>query len=232
MTTLLIMGGLFVLFIYAFKDTLGLWIVNGPKAASFLPMGTILFTPIFGKMVDKKGKAASIMMLGAGLLIFSHVMFAFVNNVIICYVSLFSLGVAFSLVPAAMWPSVAKIVPERRLGSAYALMFTIQNWGLFIFFKGIGTVLDWVNPKVVEKVQNIRTALTEQGLTNTQISDKIQELRLSGEIPLYDYTIPISLFIICGVIAIFLALQLKKTSTREGYGLELPQSQKGENSAE
>jgi len=221
---LFVLSLLFIGFVYLFKDTFALWIKNGPKAAAFLPMGTILFTPIFGRIVDKKGKAASLMLIGASLLIFSHFIFAFVNSVILCYVSLLALGIAFSLVPAAMWPSVAKIVPERRLGTAYAAMFTIQNWGLFLFFKGIGTVLDWVNPEVVAKIQALRDQFKAMGLSNYEISERIQELKNIGEIAPYNYTVPISLFIICGVVSIFLAIALKKSSAKRGHGLELPSS--------
>jgi MFS family permease len=213
---------LFLCFIYLLKDTLAVWIKNGPKAASLIPMGTILFTPIFGRFIDKKGKAASIMMLGALLLIFAHISLSVLNNLLLCYFGLFSLGIAFSLVPAAMWPSVARIVPGKRLGTAYAAMFTIQNWGLGIFFKGIGTVLDWVNPKVVAKLHSIRSGLEAQGLSNTQISEKIEQLRKAGELPIYNYTIPIFMLVILGVISIFLAIWLKKASEEQGYGLENP----------
>jgi MFS family permease len=213
---------LFIGFIYALKDTFAVWVQSAPKTAAFLPMGTILFTPIFGRMVDKKGKAASIMLLGAALLIFSHIIFAYVHNLALCYISLFALGIAFSLVPAAMWPSVARIVPERRLGTAYAAMFTIQNWGLFLFFKGIGTVLDKVNPEIVNKIQTVRSNLAAEGLSKLEITERVQEMRRIGEIAPYDYTIPISLFIICGVVAVVLAFMLKRSSQKHGYGLEEP----------
>ena len=217
-----IIGVLFVAFLYAFRETFAIWIKNGPKAAALLPMGTIFFTPIFGRMVDKKGKAASVMMLGAGLLIFAHISLSIMNNVILCYLGLFTLGIAFSLVPAAMWPSVARIVPGRRLGTAYAGMFTIQNLGLGLFFKGIGTVVDWVNPETVEKIKNIRDGLKAQGLSGSEISLKIEEFRKAGELPLYNYTIPILLLVGLGVISIFLAVALKKVSTKQGYKLEEP----------
>lgn len=68
------------------------------------------------------------------LLIFAHVSLTFFNINALTYVALICLGIAFSLVPAAMWPSVAKIVPESRLGTAYATMFTVQNWGLALFY--------------------------------------------------------------------------------------------------
>jgi len=219
---LIITFALFLCFIYLLKDTLAVWIKNGPKAASLIPMGTILFTPIFGRFVDKKGKAASIMMLGALLLIFAHISLSVLNSLLLCYFGLFSLGIAFSLVPAAMWPSVARIAPAKRLGTAYAAMFTIQNWGLGIFFKGIGTVLDWVNPKVVAKLHSIRNGLQAQGLSNIQISEKIEHMRKAGELPIYNYTIPILMLVGLGVISIFLAIWLKKVSTEQGYGLENP----------
>ena len=176
-------------------------------------------------MVDKKGKAASIMLLGASLLIFSHSVFAFIPSVFLCYIALFALGIAFSLVPAAMWPSVAKIVPERRLGTAYAAMFTIQNIGLAIFFKGIGTVLDWVNPKVVATTQKFREIMEHVNFSNYEISDTIEHMKKVGDISVYNYTIPITLFIGCGVAAIFLALKLRNVSEAEGYGLEKPSNE-------
>ena len=83
---------------------------NGPKVTGLIPMGTILFTPIFGRLVDKKGKAASLMILGSLLLIFAHLSLSVINNVAIGDLGFLSLGIAFSLLPAAMWPSVAKIV--------------------------------------------------------------------------------------------------------------------------
>jgi MFS family permease len=228
-TKMALMAGMIVLFaafLYSLRGILDIWLHNGPKAAGLIPLGTILFTPIFGRMVDKKGKAASIMMLGSVLLIFAHLSLSIFNSEILCYLGLLSLGIAFSLVPAAMWPSVAKIVPERRLGTAYATMFTVQNWGLGLFFKGIGTLLDKVNPEVVAKLQHVRSDLTAQGLSNSQISEKIEAMRLSGAIPLYNYTIPILTLVGCGVVAIFLAIYLKKVSNQQGYGLELPSNSK------
>jgi MFS family permease len=82
------------------------------------------------------------MLIGSVLLIFAHVTMAFLQINALAYLALFSLGVAFSLVPAAMWPSVAKIVAENRLGTAYATMFTIQNWGLALFYWMPGQILD------------------------------------------------------------------------------------------
>lgn len=216
---------LFVCFIYALKDILAVWLKNGPKVASIIPLGTILFTPIFGTLVDRKGKAASLMILGSLLLIFSHLTLSIFQSVTLGYIGLLTLGIAFSLIPAAMWPSVAKIVPKTRLGTAYATMFTIQNWGLGAFFFGIGRVLDMVNPAVVDKLQEIRSGLEAQGLTNEAITLKMQEMKELGQLPPYNYTIPIFMLVILGVISIFLAFMLKKADQKQGYGLELPSNE-------
>jgi hypothetical protein len=111
--------------------------------------------------VDKRGKAASLMMLGALLLIFAHVSISLSSSPIFAYLGLLSLGIAFSLVPAAMWPSVAKIVPENRLGTAYASMFTVQNWGLGLFFWGIGALLIAipVNSETKNNIDEVRMSL-------------------------------------------------------------------------
>jgi predicted MFS family arabinose efflux permease len=79
------------------------------------------------------------------LLIFAHVSLTFSTLDALAYLALVSLGMAFSLVPAAMWPSVAKIVPESRLGTAYATMFTVQNWGLALFYWLPGQILESTN---------------------------------------------------------------------------------------
>jgi MFS family permease len=216
------MIALFIVFLYSLQDVLTIWLHNGPKAAGLIPLGTILFTPIFGRMIDKKGKAASMMIVGALLLIFAHLSLSIFNIEILAYLGMLSLGIAFSLVPAAMWPSVAKIVPEYRLGTAYAFMFTIQNWGLGILYKGIGWLLEKVNPTVVARMLEVRQELAAQGLNNEAIGVQIEEMRYSGQIPNYDYTLPILLLMGLGVISIFLAVYLKKVSKKEGYDLELP----------
>jgi MFS family permease len=197
---------------------------NGPRVSGLIPLGTMVFTPIFGKLVDKKGRAASIMILGSVLLIYAHITLSVLNSVFLGYTGLFSLGIAFSLVPAAMWPSVAKIVAENRLGTAYATMFTIQNYGLSAFYWGIGKVLDVFNPEVVRQIQETRTELLAQGMNVEDAAAKINLMRATGEIPSYNYTIPILMLVALGVISIFLAFQLKRTDRRQKYGLELPSS--------
>lgn len=109
----------------------------------WLPMGTVIFTPIFGWLVDKKGRAASLMIAGSLILIIVHITFAFTNTN--AYLLCGLLGIAFSLVPAAMWPSVARIVKENKLGTAYGIMFSFQNLGLFAIPILAGFVLDETN---------------------------------------------------------------------------------------
>ena len=118
------------------------YVTNGPRIAGLIPLASLVFTPIFGAFVDRKGKAASMMFLGSVLLIFAHVSLTFFDITALTYVALICLGAAFSLVPAAMWPSVAKIVPESRLGTAYATMYTVQNWGLALFYWLPGQLLE------------------------------------------------------------------------------------------
>ena len=220
--SLIIIFALFAVFISTLWGTLSLWFTNGPKTASLIPMGTILFTPIFGNYIDRKGKATAVMILGSFLLIFAHISLSLFNSVVLGYLGLLSLGIAFSLVPAAMWPSVAKIVSESRLGTAYATMFTIQNYGLLAFFWGIGKVLDMVNPVVVEKLESAREMLEGQGLSSSEISEQIGLMRAAGEIQPYNYMWPIFMLVILGIISIFLAFQLRKADAKQKYGLELP----------
>ena len=109
---------------------------------AMLPFGTILLTPLFGNMYDRKGKGASIMILGAILLIIVHIIFTipFLNHWMIAIMLILVLGIGFSLVPSAMWPSVPKIIPEKQLGTAYSLVFWVQNWGLM----GVPALIGWV----------------------------------------------------------------------------------------
>ena len=226
--SLVIIVGSFAVLVYLLKDTFAIWFKNGSKTSSLIPLGTIIFTPIFGNYVDKKGKAASLMILGSLLLIFAHISLSLFNNVILAYLGLLSLGVAFSLVPAAMWPSVAKIVPQKRLGTAYSSMFTIQNWGLGLFFWGIGALLQKVNPAVVADRHALNETLSAQGLSDGQITARILELKEAGTYPVYDYTIPILILVACGVISIFLAYKLRAADKKQGYGLELPSGETGD----
>lgn len=165
------------------------------QITSILPFGTILFTPLFGYFTDNRGKSASLMIYGSVLLVIVHLLFALTN--ITPYIPMFMLGVAFSLIPAAMWPSVAKIVPEKRLGSAYGLMFSIQNIGLWAFPILIGKVLDISNPQVTPESLASGTAT-------------------------YDYTNPVLMLTLLGLAGVVFAFLLLKEDKVSGYGLELP----------
>jgi len=129
---------------------------------SVLPLGTLFLTPFFGNLYDKKGKGATIMIIGAVLLIFVHGIFSipFLNNWILAMAVTVVLGIALSLVPSAMWPSVPKIIPEKQLGTAYALIFWIQNWGLMGVPLLIGIVLSASNPTVSKAKVVVKDAIT------------------------------------------------------------------------
>ncbi len=172
---------------------------------SLLPLGTLFLTPIFGSIYDKKGKGATIMIIGAVLILFVHTVFSLpiLNTWIVAVILVIILGIALSLVPSAMWPSVPKIIPEKQLGTAYSLIFWIQNWGLMGIPLLIGYVLDKSNPEVV--------LAKEQGLAN---------------IPVYDYTNPMLIFAGLGLLAITVGLLLKAEDKKKGYGLELPNIKK------
>ena len=131
------------------------------------PLLAVLITPILGSYVDHKGKAASMLILGSLLLIFCHLTFAFVlplfkdsavGGIVIAYVTILVLGSSFSLVPASLWPSVPKLVDAKVIGSAYALIFWIQNIGLWLFPLLIGKVLDATNPGVTDPTKFNYTA--------------------------------------------------------------------------
>ncbi len=131
------------------------------------PLLAVGITPILGNYVDHKGKAASMLVLGSLLLIACHLTFAFVlpgfkgndvGGVVVAYLTILVLGASFSLVPAALWPSVPKLVDAKIIGSAYALIFWIQNIGLWLFPLLIGKVLDKTNPGVTDATQLNYTA--------------------------------------------------------------------------
>ena len=164
------------------------------------PLLAVGITPILGKYVDYKGKAASMLVLGSLLLIACHLTFAFilpmfkgnqVGGVIVAYLTILVLGSSFSLVPASLWPSVPKLVEPKIIGSAYALIFWIQNIGLWLFPLLIGKVLD---------------------MTNEGVTDPTK----------YDYTWPLIMLACLGVAALVIGLILKAVDKKKGLGLELP----------
>ncbi|MGI6319502.1 MAG: MFS transporter [Bacteroidales bacterium] len=172
------------------------------RYVSFFPIGAMILTPFIGAFLDFKGKGATMMMYGAILLTISHLIFALVPNAAFTtFTAIFTiviLGTAFSLVPASMWPSLPKIVEERYLGSAYGLIFYIQNIGLLLVPMLIGYALSASNPGVAE-----------------QIKMGVEGVR-------YNYTVPELIFAGFGVAAIILSLVLRSIDKKKGYGLDLP----------
>ena len=176
------------------------------------PLLAVGITPILGKYVDHKGKAASMLIMGSLLLIACHLTFAFIlpelkgnaiGGVILAYITILVLGASFSLVPASLWPSVPKLVDAKIIGSAYALIFWIQNIGLWLFPRLIGKVLDKTNSQLVTDMQN--------GLISAE------EAAVS-----YDYTAPLVMLACLGAAALVLGFVLKIIDKKKGYGLELP----------
>ena len=182
------------------------------------PLLAVGITPILGNYVDHKGKAASMLVVGSLLLIACHLTFAFilpmfkgnaVGGVIVAYVTILVLGASFSLVPASLWPSVPKLVDAKIIGSAYALIFWIQNIGLWLFPLLIGKVLDKTNPQLVSDLK--------AGLITPQ------EAAVS-----YDYTAPLVMLACLGVAALLLGFVLKVVDRKKGYGLEEPNIKESE----
>lgn len=176
------------------------------------PLLAVGITPILGHYVDYKGKAASMLVIGSLLLIACHLTFAFVlpqfkgspvGGVSVAYLTILVLGASFSLVPASLWPSVPKLVDAKIIGSAYALIFWIQNIGLWLFPLLIGKVLDNTNPQIVE------------GLANGSMT--AEQAAVS-----YNYTAPLVMLACLGVAALVLGLVLKVIDRRQHLGLEAP----------
>jgi len=140
-----------------FLNKFGFSLEQSGDISSFLPIGTTIFTPIFGFLVDRYGKSASLMVFGSLLLFIVHMTFAL--TYVSPYLMMVVLGIAFSLIPAAMWPAVAKIVEEKKIGTAYGLMFTIQNVGLTVFPILAGVLLDSANPPGTEPLDYTATIL-------------------------------------------------------------------------
>ncbi|MBQ7042040.1 MAG: MFS transporter [Muribaculaceae bacterium] len=176
------------------------------------PLLAVGITPILGNYVDHKGKAASMLILGSILLIVCHLTFAFVlpmfkgspvGGVVIAYITILVLGSSFSLVPASLWPSVPKLVDSKIIGSAYALIFWIQNIGLWLFPLVIGKVLDKTNTELVAEVAN-GTITPAQAATQ------------------YDYTAPLVMLASLGVAALIIGFILKTVDKKKSLGLEEP----------
>lgn len=171
----------------------------------WFPMGAAAVTPFLGAFLDKRGKGATMLIFGALLLIVCHLVFAFLlpstHSSLLAYATIVILGISFALVPAALWPSVPKIIDEKILGSAYCLIFWVQNIGLCFVPKLIGSVLESSNG------------------TNPAV---LAAKAAGAEFIPYDYTLPLVIFAGFGVLALLIALYLKALDRKRHLGLEEP----------
>lgn len=176
------------------------------------PLLAVGITPILGKYVDHKGKAATMLIFGSILLIACHLTFAFVlpqmkgndvGGVVVAYLTILVLGASFSLVPASLWPSVPKLVDAKIIGSAYALIFWIQNIGLWLLPLLIGKVLDATNPQITEAV------------AAGTMSEEVASVS-------YNYQWALVMLAGLGVAALLIGLWLKVIDRKHHLGLEEP----------
>jgi len=167
---------------------------------AMLPIGAIFLTPLFGGVFDRLGKGVTLMMIGALLLTVVHFLFSLplLNIWWFATILMIFLGIAFSLVPSAMWPSVPKIIPQNQLGTAYGLIFWVQNIGL----GGVPLLIGWVLNKYCIIGENT------DGAT------------------LYDFQLPMIIFTCFGILALLVAFLLKREDKKKGYGLEQPNIKK------
>ena len=160
---------------------------------AMIPFFTILFTPLFGALVDKVGKATTWMIVGSALVLTSHLIITFAPQGVpaYAYIAIALLGIGYSLVPSAMWPSVPKIIPEKNLGTAYSLIYWVQNLGM------------WAVPIYIGNI--FSKEITQAGNHAQEVSAAIHA----------EY-----IFIILGIIAIGVAIMLF-FSSRKNPQLEL-----------
>jgi Na+/melibiose symporter-like transporter len=163
---------------------------------AMIPFFTILFTPLFGALVDKVGKATVWMIVCSALVLASHLIITFAPQGVpaYAYIAIALLGIGYSLVPSAMWPSVPKIIPEKNLGTAYSLIYWIQNMGM------------WAVPIYIGKI--FTKEITEAGNHAQEVSAAIHA----------EY-----IFILLGIVAIAVAFLLFFSSKRHPQlGLDKP----------
>ena len=167
---------------------------------------TITSPIAIGKLLSEgieNSKGATIMIIGSIILVCVHLLFSIpsLNSFPIAIGLVMVLGIAFSLVPSAMWPAIAKIIPESKLGTAYAMTFWVQNWGLMGVPLLIGYVLDkyCITGTITKMVEGKEQIITQ-----------------------YNYTIPMLIFSCFGILAIVFAFLLKAEDKKMGYGLEKP----------
>lgn len=166
---------------------------------SLLPFGCIILTPLFGGIYDKKGHGADLMMLGAIILTIVHLLFAapFIKQTWMAFVLIVLLGIGFALLPSAMWPSIAKIIPTKQLGTAMSLTFFIQNIGLWGVPLLIGNILD-------------KYCITGQIADGELIRNT------------YNYTLPMLIFALFGLISVLVSFGLKLLDKKKNFGIQNP----------
>jgi predicted MFS family arabinose efflux permease len=167
---------------------------------SILPFATIPLTVVFGRYYDRKGKGATLMILGSLLLVLVHFIFTvpFLNSWLVALAATIVLGFAFSLVPSAMWPSLPRFIPQNQLGTAYAVIFWMQN---LVALWGVPYLIGWI--------------LDRYCITGTRVADGLSS-------PAYNYTLPMAVFTGLGVLAVVFGFLMKMEDKKMGYGLELP----------
>lgn len=183
------------------ESNLGIENTTASSIFSLFPIGAMVITPFLGLFLDRKGKGATMLMIGSILMIICHTIFALYpfddssTSFAVAIVAIVLLGISFSLVPAALWPSVPKLIDNKVLGSAYSAIFWVQNIGLMTVPMIIGSILDKTNVGVAP-----------------------------GE-PL-NFTPSMLIFASFGVLALLLSMYLKVVDKKRGYGLEEPNIKK------
>ena len=163
---------------------------------AMIPFFTIVFTPLFGTMVDKVGNATKWMVAGAGMVLISHLIITYAPMGVpaYAYIAIGLLGIGYSLVPAAMWPSVPKIVPEKNLGTAYSLIYWVQNLGM------------WAVPILVGDIMSKGKTSADSAAVDTTAAVHAEYV-----------------FIILGIIAVGTAIMLFRSSRKNPeLGLDKP----------
>lgn len=163
--------------------------VRAGAITSALILGTMIFTPIFGFLVDKRGRRATLMILGALLLVPCHLVIAWTRVPPI--IPIFVVGISLSLVPAALWAAIPMMVPENRLGTAFGVIGYLQNVGLMVF------------PFLAGKIADAHTIVTT-------VAGK--------EVKTVDYTATLTLFAGLGALGIIFAVALKIADRRRKQG--------------
>lgn len=172
-----------------FQSQLGLTAGAASNLVSWFPIGAMILTPFLGAFLDFKGKGATMLIIGAILLCGCHLVFALVPMTMgLAYITIIVLGVSFSLVPAALWPSVPKLVENRFLGSGYSVIFWIQNLGLLLTPIIIGFALSSANPEIAtgiktlnEEINTLQTQSTELANGNIQVVDQQTGIAVEAE---------------------------------------------------